>query len=152
MSSLSFQGTVEPFGPAGAFVLSDAQVETLGGGRRAPVRVTVGARSARLRLAVMGGQNVIGLSKASRAQLGVDIGDSVSVTVALDEQPREVEVPPELAEALAEDEAAHAAYLQLAYTRRKEYAVWVGEAKRPETRQRRAEQALTMLREGRTRS
>jgi uncharacterized protein YdeI (YjbR/CyaY-like superfamily) len=40
----------------------------------------------------------------------------------------------------------------LAYTHRKEYARWVDEAKRDETRDRRVVQALEMLREGRTRS
>ena len=50
------------------------------------------------------------------------------------------------------DPAARTAYEGLAYSHRKEYAVWVGEAKRPETRARRAAQALSMLAEGRTRS
>ena len=57
----------QPFGPAAAFALTDHQVDAIGGGKRAAVRVTVANRSARLRLAVMGGENVIGLSKAARA-------------------------------------------------------------------------------------
>jgi hypothetical protein len=50
------------------------------------------------------------------------------------------------------DPAASSAYEKLAYTHRKEFARWIEEAKREETRARRVEQAVTMLREGRTRS
>jgi uncharacterized protein YdeI (YjbR/CyaY-like superfamily) len=45
-----------------------------------------------------------------------------------------------------------AAFEALAYTHRKEYARWVDDAKRDETRRRRVTQALQMLREGKTRS
>ena len=48
--------------------------------------------------------------------------------------------------------AARAAYEALAYTHRKEYARWIEDAKRDETRQGRVTQALKMLREGKTRS
>jgi uncharacterized protein YdeI (YjbR/CyaY-like superfamily) len=42
------------------------------------------------------------------------------------------------------------ALTSLAYTHRKECAVWVTGAKRTETRQRRVTQAIEMIREGRT--
>ena len=93
--------TLEPNGPATAIELDDAQVEELGGGKRAAVRVTIGGRSAQLRLAVMGGQNLIGLSKASRAELGVELGDEVDALIELDTEPREIELPEDLAAALA---------------------------------------------------
>lgn len=144
--------TAEPAGPAAAFVLSDDDVARLGGGKRAAVRVTVNDVSARLRLAVMGGQNMIGMSKAARAELGVEIGGEYDVRIELDTQPREVEVPDELATALRGSTKAAAAYDALAYTHRKEYAVWVGSAKKPETRARRATEAVTMLEAGKTRS
>jgi hypothetical protein len=52
--------TLEPRGPAGAFVLSDEQVAAVGGGRRAfPVRVTVNGVTLPLRLARMGAENLI---------------------------------------------------------------------------------------------
>jgi hypothetical protein len=150
--SLIVTQTLQQSGPATALVLTDEQVEELGGGKRAAVLVRIGDREARLRLAVMGGQNLIGMSKATRAELGVDFGDEVTATISVDEGPREVEVPPELAAALATDPDAAAAYEKLAFTHRKEYARWVSEAKKDETRQRRAAESLRMLREGRTRS
>jgi hypothetical protein len=152
MTALTLTQTLQQSGPATALVLTDEQVEELAGGKRAAVIVRIGDKQARLRLAVMGGQNLIGMSKATRAELGVDFGDEVTATIMLDETPREVEVPAELAAAFASDPEAAAAYDKLAFTHRKEYARWVAEAKKEETRQRRAAEALQMLRDGRTRS
>ena len=74
------------------------------------------------------------------------------MTIALDEAPREVEVPPALALALDGDPEAKARFDGLAFTHRKELARWVEEAKKDQTRERRVVRALEMLREGRTRS
>ncbi|MFC8681676.1 YdeI/OmpD-associated family protein [Microbacterium ureisolvens] len=134
--TLQIRTVLEPFGPATAIELTDDQVAELGGGKRAAVVVGIGGRTARVRLAVMDGRNVIGLSKAVRAQLGVDIGDEVEATVDLDTAEREVEVPAELASALAAA-GARAAFDALSFSRRKELARGVAEAKRPETRERR---------------
>lgn len=116
--SLTITQTLQPQGPATALVLTDAEVEQLSGGRRAALLVRIGDRQARLRLAVMGGRNLIGLSRAARAELGVDLGDEVTATISLDEAPREVVPPAELAEALATDSDATAAYDGLAFTHR----------------------------------
>ena len=72
--------------------------------------------------------------------------------VRLDTAPREVEVPEALARALDADPAARAAFEKLAFTHRKEFARWIDEAKREQTRDRRVAQALDMLRAGETRS
>jgi uncharacterized protein YdeI (YjbR/CyaY-like superfamily) len=50
------------------------------------------------------------------------------------------------------DVTTREAFDALSYTHRKEFARWVEEAKREETRDRRVAEALEMLREGRTRS
>ena len=88
---------------------------------------------------------MIGLSKANRSALAVDIGDTVTAVITVDEAPREVELPAELATALHANPAARAAYEKLAFTHRKEYATWVAEAKRPETRERRVTQTIERL-------
>ncbi len=139
---------LEPQGPATAIELTDAQVEDLGGGRRAPVRVTIGERSAQLRLAVMGGKNLIGLSKAARAELGVEIGDTVDAVIELDAGERTVDVPDDFAAALDADPAARAAFDGLAYSHRKEHVRAVLEAKKPETRARRIAAAVEKLAAG----
>lgn len=147
MTALHLQTTIEPHGPAGAILLSDEQVTELGGGKRAPVVVTIGDRSARLRVAVMGGCNLIGLSKANRASLGVELGAQVSATISLDELPRTVELPGDLAAALAGEPALRAHFDGLAFTHRREYVEWVASAKRADTRQRRIAATLIKLRE-----
>jgi hypothetical protein len=135
--TLQLHTVLVPFGPATAIELTDAQVDELGGGKRAAVVVGIGEKTARVRLGVMDGKNLIGLSKAVRAQLGVEIGDEVDATVALDSAEREVEVPADLAAALDGDPHLRAAFAALSFSRRKELARGVADAKRPETRERR---------------
>lgn len=142
--TLQIDTVLEAQGPATAIELTDAQVEALGGGGRAAVRVTIADRSARLRLGRMGGRNLIGLSKAARAELGVEIGDAVSATIELDTAEREVEVPEDLAAAL-ESAGLRAAFDALAFTHRKEHARSVTEAKRAETRDRRVAAVVAKL-------
>ncbi|WP_040524132.1 YdeI/OmpD-associated family protein [Gordonia effusa] len=137
--------TLKPVGPATAIELTDADVDELGGGKRAAVLVTIGGRQARLRLAVMGGANLIGLSKAARGQLGVDIGDTVDAAIELDVADRTVDVPDDLGAALAAASLREVFDAQT-YTRRKEGARSVVEAKRPETRLRRIDKIIAELR------
>jgi hypothetical protein len=134
-------------------VLDDEQVAVIGeGAKRFPVTVTVNGYTWRGSVARMGGESLLGLNKAVREAAGVRAGDEVQVTVALDAAPREVEVPGALAAALDGDPAARAAFDALAFTHRKEYARWVDEAKKEETRDRRVRQAVEMIRAGKTRS
>lgn len=136
---------LKPQGPATAIVLTDDQVAELGGGKRAAVRVTIGSNSVRLRLAVMGGQNLIGISKANREALGVEIGDTVAATIALDGAERTVELPADAAKAL--DQAKlRKKFDALAFTHRKEHVRAIVEAKKPETRTKRIAAMVEKLR------
>lgn len=149
---LRLRTVLEPRGPAAAVVLDDEQVLAVGGGRKAfPVRVTVNGHAFPGRVTRMRGENLIGLARAVREACGVAPGDEVDVVIALDDAPREVEVPADLRVALTGDEAAAAAFEGLVHSHRKEFARWVAEAKRPETRARRVAETLAMLRDGRTR-
>jgi hypothetical protein len=86
-------GAALPFDPKAAF-----------GPARAPVRVTVGGtHTFRTTVAVYGGAGWVGLRKSQLAELGLQARDHVDLLVELGEQPREVELPTELAEALASD-------------------------------------------------
>lgn len=143
-SELSAAFTVIGAGPAAHLTLSDEQVEALGGSRSVPVVVTIGDRTARLRLTRMGGENLVGLSKAARGELGVEIGQEVEAVIAVDDAPREIEVPPALAEALEQAEL-RAEFDALAPSRRKEHARSVAEAKQDETRQRRVAKIIAAL-------
>jgi hypothetical protein len=151
MGEITLTGELVARGPAAAFVLDDEQVATVGeGAKRFPVVATVNGYTWRTSVARMGGEFLVGLNKEVRTGTGVQAGDTVTLELALDTQPRTVEVPPALAQALDADPAAKAAYEGLAFTHRKEYARWIAEAKREDTRARRVAKALDMLRSGQT--
>jgi Bacteriocin-protection, YdeI or OmpD-Associated/Domain of unknown function (DUF1905) len=153
MGSLSLTTTLEPRGPAAAVVLDEQQVATIGeGAKRFPVVATVNGYTWRTTVTRMSGEFLLGLSRAVREAAGVEAGDTVAVEIELDREPREVEVPRAFADALAGDAEARAAFDGLSYTHRKEYARWIDEARREETRDRRVAQALERLRQGRPRT
>jgi hypothetical protein len=91
---------------------------------------------------------VMVVNKATRTSLGKDAGDTVEFDLERDERSRsaDVAIPTELAEALAADAAAKAAFEALAPSHRREFAEFVAEAKRPDTRLRRAAQTVAELR------
>ena len=129
-------------------VVVPLDVRALWGEARPPVRGTVNGVPFRSRLAVYGGETMLGLTNAFRASAGIAEGDEVEVVIERDDAPREVEVPPALQAALEGDAIARAAYERLSFTHRREYANWIAEAKREDTRDRRAGRAIEMLREG----
>jgi hypothetical protein len=118
------------------------------GKARAPVRGRVNGVEFRTTVAVYSGVGLIGFNKSLREQAGIEIGDEVTVELERDDEPREVEVPPVLEHALAGDPVAAAAFDALSYTHRREYAEWIAQAKRDETRERRATKAVGMLKAG----
>lgn len=151
MGTVTLTAELLPRGPAAAFVLDDAQTAAVGeGAKRFPVVATVNGHSWRTTVTRMRGEFLVGLSRAVREAAGVQAGDTATLTLELDTEPREVEVPPPLTDALQGDSAARAAFDALAFTHRKEYARWIQEAKRDETRKRRVARALEMLRAGQT--
>lgn len=153
MGALQLTTTLQARGPAAAVVLDDAQVAAIGAGaKRFPVRAVINGYEWRTTVTRMRGEFLLGLNREVRTGAGVAAGDTVSVAIELDDEPREVDVPAALAAALADDAQAQAAFDALAYTHRKEYARWVSEAKREETRERRVAEALEMIRAGQTRS
>jgi hypothetical protein len=121
--------------------------EAFGEGRPA-VAGTLNGSPFRGRLSVYGGKTYLGLNKATRNAAKIDVGDQVEVVLDRDEAPREVEIPQELLAAFERDTAAKAAFDGMAFTHRKEYARWIAEAKKEETRERRVAKALEMLKAG----
>jgi Bacteriocin-protection, YdeI or OmpD-Associated/Domain of unknown function (DUF1905) len=149
--ALELTTTLYPRGPAAAIVLTDEQVAAIGGGAKAfPVTVTIDGRAHALRLARMGGENLIGFSKAAREQAGVAVGDTVVALIATDTGDRMVAVPDDLASALTAAKATET-FEKLAYSHRKEYVRWVTDAKKAGTRADRIAKAVEMVKAGTTR-
>jgi len=99
-------------------------------------------------LANMGMGHILILRKDVKAKVGKSHGDIVRVTVQKDTAERIVEVPEALQKALDADEKIKSFYESLSYTNRKEYARWVGSAKREETKERRLAKTIEMLKSG----
>lgn len=143
-----FRATVELGGKtATGFAVPDHVVEALGAGRRPAVRVTVGAHTYRSTVATMGGRFMLPLSAENREAAGVAAGDEVTVVLEREDAPREVELPPDLAEALAAAPGARDRFDALAPSHRKEWVRSVSDAKKPETRERRIAKAVDALRD-----
>jgi hypothetical protein len=145
-----FRTTVELGGKTATGLVVPADVvDALGAGKKPPVRVTIGGHTYRSTVAVRGGRYLLPLSAENRAGAGVAAGDEVDVDVELDDEPREVAVPADLAAALEGDDAARKTFEGLPYSHRQRHVLAVEEARSPETRQRRITKALETLREGR---
>lgn len=149
---MKFQATIKAGGKtATGFVIPDEVVESLAAGKRPPVRVTINGGTYRSTVASRGGRYMIGVSAANRELTGVEAGDEVEIEIELDTAPREVEVPEDLAAALAAEPEARSFFESLSYSQKQWYVLPIGEAKKPETRERRVAKAIGMLLDGRKR-
>lgn len=150
--SATFRTTIQAAGKSAAgIVVPPEVVDGLGHSRKPPVHVTIGKHTYRSTVAVRGGQYLIGVSAENRRRCEVSAGDEVEVTLRLDTLPRELVVPADLTAALEGDPAARQFFAGLSYSQRQWHVLSVEGAKTPETRQRRLQKSVDMLRAGRTR-
>lgn len=135
-------------GSATGFVVPRDVVEGFGKGKKPPVRVTINGYTYRNTVAVMGGKYMIGVAAEHRAKAKVAGGDNITVMLELDDAPRDVAVPADLARALTPHAAARKFFDALSFTYRKEIVRSLEDAKTDETRLRRLEKAVANLRAG----
>ena len=133
----SFRATVE----RGGIRVPAAVVAALEAGRRPLVKVTIGERTYRTRLAPRRGEYRLPAGRRRRS------GD-IEVSIELDRDPRVVAVPSDLAAALeAAPEALHY-FESLAYSRQRAFVLDIEAAPTPETRARRIQRAVARLGDG----
>jgi Bacteriocin-protection, YdeI or OmpD-Associated/Domain of unknown function (DUF1905) len=149
---MKFRTTIQQSeGTATGIRIPDEVVESLGSGKRPPVRVTINGATYRNTVAVMGGEYWVGVSAENRALTGVKGGDEVDVDLVLDTAPREVNVPTDFAAALDAEPDARRTFDSLSRSNRSWHVLSVEGAKTEETRRRRIARSVEALREGRTR-
>jgi hypothetical protein len=142
-----FTGTVELNGKTATGIEVPARVvEGLGATKRPAVRVRLGGHTYRSTVASMGGRFMLPVSAEVRDAAGVAAGDRVRVRLELDTTPREVEVPPELANAMAREPEVRGRWDALSYSNKRRHTLSIDGAKTPETRTRRVAKALAELR------
>jgi hypothetical protein len=144
---MKFKAKVEPPEPMRGLEVPEEVVESLGGGKRPNITITINGHSWKSRMAIMRGRYLIGLSTANRRSAGVEAGDDVEVQIELDTVPRVVVEPVDFAQTLDADPLARAAYDRVAYSHKREHLRAIEGAKKPETRSRRIERALAVLSE-----
>ena len=144
---MRFTATIELGGKTATGIpVPEEVVLGLGRGKRVPVVVTIGGHSYRSTIAAYNGAYMLPLAAEHREAAGVAAGQEVEVDVEVDDAPREVEVPEDLAVALAADAAAQAAFDRLSYSNKRRIVLSVEGAKAAETRARRIDKALAELR------
>ncbi|MHA7274968.1 YdeI/OmpD-associated family protein [Arthrobacter sp. HLT1-21] len=122
--------------------------ETFGAGGRVPVRATFDGVGYRGSLVTHGDDHLLLVRSDVQAQIGKAAGDTVRVSLTLDTSERVVELADDVAAALVAGGAVDR-FRALAYSRQREYALWIASAKRPATRDARIARTLQRLAEGR---
>jgi hypothetical protein len=112
---------------------------------RAPVKVTLNGYTFRSTIAAMGGPLFIPLRRSHREAAGLEGTETLTVVVEVDEAPRTVTPPKDLVKALKAAGALDR-WKALSFTHQREHVEAIEEAKKPETRARRIEKAVAMVR------
>jgi Bacteriocin-protection, YdeI or OmpD-Associated/Domain of unknown function (DUF1905) len=133
------------------FRVPDEFVAELGGGGRPKIVATVNGYQWRSSIARMGGEYWLGVSAANRSGAGVQAGDVLDVDVVLDTGVREVEMPEDLARALAADPAAQAFWDKLSFSNKRYHVEQITGAKTEQTRERRVAKSVQLMSQGKAR-
>jgi hypothetical protein len=150
-TTVAFRATITLGGKTATGVeVPEEVVGALSSSRRPAVRATISGYTYRTSVASMRGRYMLPISAAVREAASVAAGDEVDVELVLDTEPRVVEVPPDLAEALGRDGDATGAFAGLSYSHKRRHVLAIEGAKTAETRQRRIAKAVETLRAGRT--
>jgi hypothetical protein len=120
-------------------------VKALGGRPRVAVRMAINGVEHRTTMCDMGIGPMVGIPATVRRAAGIARGDRIAVSLVVDPNERTVEVPGDVARAMSA--AERRAFDAMSYSHRKEYVLWIEDAKKPETRARRIAKAIDKLRE-----
>lgn len=134
----------------GAFVKFPYEVEELFGTRgRVPVLATFDGEPYRGSLVKMGMDcHLLLVLKDIRQKIGKQAGDLVQITVELDDQMWVIEIPRDFQTTLDDNAKANEMFKQLSYSHQRDYVLWIEEAKKETTRQRRLLKAVELLAAG----
>jgi hypothetical protein len=145
----TFTAVIQNAGGGGAFVEVPFDVEVTFGSKKPKVKALIEGVPYRGVLTRMGTEcHLLIILKEIREKIGRTFGDEVTVSLEPDTEPRVVEIPAELKKAFKTEKEAKAFFDKLSYTHRREYVMWINEAKREETRQNRITKTIEMLKQG----
>jgi bacteriocin resistance YdeI/OmpD-like protein/uncharacterized protein DUF1905 len=120
-------------------------VNKLGAGKRVPVRVTLNGAKYRSTIAVYGGRFYLPARKDIREAAKLVPGGRARVSLEVDDEPRTVDVPADLARALSTVKQRKA-FDAFSFSQRREFAESVTSANRAETRAARVAKVVAQVR------
>jgi hypothetical protein len=146
---MNFQAILERSGKTATGIqVPEELLEQLGSSKRPAVRVTIRGYTYRTTVGVMGGRYMLPVSAEHRSGAGITAGEQVDVQLELDTEPRELEVPTDFADALNASPEAKQFFEGLSYSNKRRFLLNIEGAKTSETRQRRIDKSIVMLKEG----
>lgn len=140
-----FRALVIPSGNATGVEVPDNVMQALGAKSRPPVMITINGHTWRSRVAAMRGQHLIGISAAHRAAAKISEGDIIEIDVEIDEAPREVAEPTDLADALNNCPQARTSFDRLPLGLQQKHVKTIQEARSAEIRERRIAKLIAAL-------
>lgn len=144
MSSRTFKTTIVREGSS-CFIEVPFDPKEAFGKVRAPVKVTLNGYSFRSTIAPMGGVHCIPLRKSNREEAGLEGGETLDVRLDLDTEKREVEPPHDFVQALKAAPPAWERWQEMSFTHQREWVEALADAKKPETRVRRMQNAVDAI-------
>jgi len=148
---IRFRAVIEDAGGGGAYVTIPFDVEKTFGKKRVKIKATIEGELYRGTLVRMGSPNhMLLVLKEIRKKIGKSFGDEVVVELEEDLEPRQVDVPPDLQQAMQANPEAQSIFDRLSFTHQREYVRWVTEAKRDQTRMDRVQRTIELLTQGKS--
>ena len=149
--SVSFETELTAFGNNAGIVVPPDLIDRLAAGRRRAVSVGLNGYDYRNTVGVMSGQHLVSVSAAVRSATGLAAGDRVTVTLTVNDTPREIDVPDDFAAALAAQPAAGEFFGTLSNSIQRYHIDLIEGAKADETRRRRIDKAIGLFLDGKKR-
>ncbi len=140
----TYQTVVIGYGNHASIEIPDKNLAEIGGNKRAPLKITINGYTYQSTATGVGGKCMVVFPTRDREASGAAAGDHITVTLELDDGYRHVEIPPALGKALAANGLSDT-FHDLTYSKRKEFARQVTDAKADETRTRRIEKIIAQL-------
>jgi hypothetical protein len=140
----TYKTTVIGVGNHASIEIPDKNLAEIKGNKRAPLKITINGHTYQSTATGVDGKCMVVFSTRDRLASGAAAGDKVTVTLELDGGYRHVDVPKELRDTLAVN-GLNDMFHNLSYSKRREFARQVSEAKAEETKNRRIKKIITQL-------
>lgn len=147
MKEYKFTATLEPAGGGGVFIPFPYDVKKEFGKGKVPITCTIDGEPYRGTMVKYGTPyHVIIVLKSIREKIKKAAGDKVKVVLKEDTAERTVDVPDDFKKLLKKNKLEEG-FNKMSYSHRKEWMLWINDAKKEETRFRRIEKAIEKLKE-----